>query len=237
MGTGRSGIPKGVKNTTKSLSGFKVTAKNLKDYNMSMESRLKKNVSDEQLNLALETFNRMGEILGIDPNNLPAVSLGFTTKSSVYGDCRMVADWEKFNADARIRLTASMFNEKNYDTMAHEYVHALEAWMIKTNLNRPMDQINAWIDSIYSEAICVRALQNMGKQKSSDFDKSIWKTHADTIKLSKWDNYASSKPAETVTRAMQSVLRFGDGAPEYAKAVVAELRKEVLRTQKKRKKK
>ena len=237
MGTGRSGIPKGLKNTTKTLSNFKVNARNLKDYNIKMEPNLKKSVSEEQLNEALATLNHMADILGLDPNVLPAVSLGLTNRSGVYGDCRLLGSWERLQGDARIRLHPSMFTDKSYDTMAHEYVHAIEAWMIKQNFSRDWDQVNAWHDHIYSEAICTNALVRIGKLSSATFDRDVWKASADTIKLSKWDSYASSKPAETVTRAVQSVLRFGDKAPEYAKAIVAELRQEVLGIQKKHKKK
>ena len=237
MGTGRSGIPKGIRHTNKNLTEFRLTAKNLRDYNISMESRLRKNVEEEQLNRALQTVNEMASILGIDPNDLPKISLGFTKRKGVYGDCGMIYAWDKMQCDARIRLHPDMFADKNYDTMAHEYVHALEAWMIKQNFSRDWDQVNAWIDHTYSEAICVSALKKLGKQSTDTFDKAIWKANADTIKLGKWDDYASSKPSETITRAMQSVLRFGNKAPEYAKALVKELGNEVRNTQKRRKKK
>lgn len=236
MGTGRSGLSKGI-SRGKNLSEFKITAKNLKDYNIKMESRLKKNVPEEYLNRALDTLNHLANILGMDPNDLPAVSLGFTTRAGIYGDCRMAGTWDNLNADARIRLHPDMFADANYDTMAHEYVHALEAWMIKTNIKGSIDRCYAWNDHIYSEAMCVSALQKLGKLSGPTFDRDVWKREANTIKLHKYDSYASSDPAETVTRAVQTVLRFGDKASPFAKAVVEELRKEVLNTQKTRKKK
>lgn len=238
MGTGRSGLPKGVtKKSTKNLTEFRVTANNYKDYNIKMESRLKKNTTPEMLNKAFDTLNAMSSMLGLDPNILPAISLGLTNRRGVYGDCRMLFDWENKPEDARIRLHPDMFADKNYDTFAHEYVHALEAWMIRTNISGDWNRVNAWIDHTYSEAICRNALFKMGKNPGATLDKAAWKTESATIKLNSYDDYASSKPAETITRAVQTVLRFGDKASPFAKSIVAELKKEVANTYKNSKKK
>ena len=189
------------------------------------------------LDRAFDTLNQMASILGLDPNTLPAISLGLTTRKGVYGDCCMVYDWHNKPEDARIRLHPDMFADKNYDTFAHEYVHALEAWMIKTNISGQWDRANAWVDHTYSEAICRNALFKMGKNPGADLDKAAWKTESATIKLNNYDTYASSKPEETVTRAVQTVLRFGDKASPFAKAIVAQLKQEVANTYKIRKKK
>ena len=235
MGTGRSGISKGIKQG-KNLSEFRMTARNVKDYNMQVAPRLKKNVPEEYLNRAFETFNEMAKILGMDPNILPTVKVDFTTRSGIFGDCRMVSDWEKLNADALIRLHPDMFSQSNYDTFAHEYVHALEAWIIKTNLANDADRHNAWANDLYSEAMCRNALFKMGKNPGATLDKTVWKTEAATIKLNQYDTYAQSAPSETLTRAVQSVLRFGNNASPFAKHLVAELKLEVTSLQKKRKK-
>lgn len=240
MGTGRSGLPKGVRDTTKKVQGFKITSKNAKDYGITLIRRKSNKYSksvdaiiDKSIDDALETINKAGVLLGLDPNNLPKVDINYGKYSATaYGDAKINID--KTDLDATINLYSDMFWRKNFDTAAHEYTHAIESWIIRQNLESFHDRAVAWADDTYSEAICRNALVSIGKQSSDviKLDKAAWADAAGTVKLNQYDTYATKSTAETLTRSVQVVLRQGDVAPDYAKAVVNALKEEIQRTYK-----
>ena len=234
MGNGRSKLNKS--GTSKVPKTLAITTTNAHTYGITLHRgkahNLDKELIENRLQQGLDTINALQNLLGLKTNMLPVVNMYYMRESSTaYGDCRL--GWGAENFDAQINLYNGMFRDKNYDTAAHEYVHALEAWIIKQNIPQAVDQINAWSDHMYADAICRNALVKVGAISKNDvFDKDIWKTHASTIKLNKWDTYASTKTAETLTRAVQEVLRRGNNASDYAKAVVASLKDEIQLTYK-----
>lgn len=247
MGNGRhSGLPKGIRNTTHKVanSNLTITSRNASQFGINLVKHASTRHSTEERTLiaqrldeALNTINKLGQLIGLRPDNLPVVDIHFGRHNSTsFGDA--VIHTQDESKTAVINLYAESLLRKNFDTAAHEYVHALEAWFIKSNFSNIVDRRNAWKDSIYSEAICRNALVKIGKQSNSvtKLDKVAWKSAADTIKLHGSDNYASSQPCETVTRAVQVVLRQGKNAPAYAHAIVNELKAEVARNYKKLKK-
>ncbi len=239
MGNGaKSSLFKGFKDHTAKLSNFTIDVKSARQFNIDLifhsnsRSYLDRAELHERLNKSLDTVNRLYAMLGMDPNDLPDLEIHYNRHSDKsYGDA--VIDLFG-NKTARLNLYTDMFLDKNYDTGAHEVTHGLEAWFIKTQFNSISDQANAWQNNLFSEGICRNALVAIGEQSASkiDLDKIAWKKNADTIKLNKYDTYASSQPCETVTRAVQDVLRKGSSASEYSKAILQQLKLEVKRNYK-----
>lgn len=236
MGNGaKSSLFKGFKDHTTKLSNFTIDVNSARRFNIDLishnnsYSNLNKTELHERLNKSLDTVNRLYTMIGMDPNDLPDLEIHYNRYSATaYGDAVIDLYGKK---TAELNLYAEMFLDKNYDTGAHEVTHGLEAWFIKTQYKSVSDQANAWSNHLFSEGICRNALVAIGEQSASkiDLDRIAWKKNADTIKLNKYDNYASSAPCETVTRAVQDVLRKGSSASDYSKAILQQLKLEVKR--------
>lgn len=225
MGGGRSGAGR--------VRHFDLNSKNLKDYNLRI-AKQSPSVSSQELDTALSTINQLNELLQLDKSKLPRLYLDVGDgRYQVYGRFTY-----KYDADEhRIILSKHMFTDKNWDTAAHEYTHALVAQVndnILANFSA-RDRFDAMKESRVAKEICKDALIRLDKTYKGASDKIIktaWEQHAGTIKLHHFDDYASSKQNETITRAVQMVLREKNGtlsvndgrASPYAHAVVAELK-------------
>lgn len=179
---------------------------------------------------ALDTVNKMGVLLGLRPSELPEVEFFYGAHGA---DGTMGYFTPSFRDVGRIHmLAAALENKQSLDTAAHEFIHAIEASWIKQDHSVFLDRINAWQNHTYSEAIVLNA---MGKKKYVESEFKAW---ASKIYRTKWemnnpsDAYATKMPAEAITCAVQSVLRYGKSAPPNAWAIIRELKKEVRRHRK-----
>ena len=150
---------------------FKLNSRNLQDYNLRLAKKSSK-VSAKELNTALDTINQLNELLNLDKSNLPKLYLEVGTKQSSYGVFTYFYD----EAEYRIRLTQVMFDDKNYDTAAHEYTHALVAQASDNILAdfSPRDRYNAMADIRASKEICYDALLKLNKNMKALLLK-VWK--------------------------------------------------------------
>lgn len=211
---------------------WKLNAKNavnynitLKEYKMYWGPSVKQGDKERMLNDALATINRLNnEILGLpnSPAAMPEIELTWGKHSDdAYGDALI----QYFGPDKINIYRDALMNSS--DTAAHEYVHALTYHWIKNSFNTIDEQRAARNANLFPEAICRNALIRIGAlKKGEDFNKTTWKTAAGTVHRFPGDTYAKKNTAETVTTSVQMVLRYGNKASPYAKAVVQELRRE-----------
>jgi len=227
--------------------GWKLNSKNANRYSIELvykpSSKLTKqelNKIQKNLDSSLDTINTMAELLGLHTDFIPSVLMSYGKFNDAYGNCRLALS-DKY--DAEINLFQKCILGESLDSAAHEMVHGLEAMFIKRNITNVMDRVNAWTDHIYSETIVRNALiaEKLQSSKESGLNFTAWHTAAHTIYRTSEEQkgiyvYAQRGPHETLTTSVQMVMRYGDNASPFAKAVVKELRREYQRQYRKHKK-
>ena len=226
-----------------------------RDYSNMDNDPIVKQLHEEFLNDSLNTINQMGILLGMKPEELPAVIFKYANDSNigVLGDAVINLGTEeniidkktgeiKFEPDAVINVYEEAV-QLSPSTAAHELMHALEAKWIRDDISDIIGRSNAWHDHIYSDAICRNALVAIGRQRESavNLNRKAWKEEANKIyrntsEMKRQESYASYKPAETPTVTIQAALKYGEkNLTPYGRAILNEIRKEIQRHRKRRK--
>lgn len=261
---GLSSKSKGSSNKTPTK--WELNSKNAKDYGIMLKKHNTNRISKENMQKAydnldkeLALINQMGVLLGMRTDELPKVLMhyGEYEKGGTLGSTNMtlytsmdVIDKKTgeviFSPDAIIHLNvggyrndAGGLRDDELTTAAHEMMHAIEAKWGAMDFSERSERVNAWIDNMYSQAICHRALLAMGKQKDvMNIDDKVWKEQAQTIYRDEFEKkfpehtYASSegrgKYAETVTCTIEAALRYGEkNISPYGQAILKEIRREI----------
>lgn len=219
---------------------WKLNSSNAKSYGITLDYKPSKKFSRDMLDTikgnltpALDTINELAAMLGLHTDFFPEVLMHYGVYDvSANGNCRI----SQGKYDAEINLFDGCLLENSLDTAAHEMVHALEAMWVKRDFTSVVDQRNAWIEHVYSENIVRNALiaEKLQSSKASDIDFATWHKAAGTIYRTTAEKnsaytYAQSAYCETVTTAVQMVMRHGNNASSFAKAVVQELKNEYQR--------
>jgi len=245
---GSRGLSSKGSSSGKTPTKWELNNKNAGDYGITLKERNTKKVillkeeKRERLNTMLSAINEMNTALGLSPELAPKIVMeyGGFKDWNVGGDTNIVVT---DSGDAVVKIYANdLFNMDNFDTGAHEYVHALEAWWINANYDTLLDKVNAWVDSKYyngseiSYAICENAAIRLGEITNNQIlPESHWKSLAGTIPVN--GNYAQTNPSETIAVAVQDVLRHHAQASPYSKAIFEELKATVKDTQRRLKNK
>lgn len=188
------------------------------------------------LNAALQTINTLNnEILGVNTSKdaMPRFQVIYggvdhRGREGIAGSAVPdFSDSSKYGATIYLHNLGLMHSS---DTAAHEYIHALTFQWTKDSFATVAERQAAHDKMLIQEGICRNALVRIGAlKKGQDMVKSVWKDNALTIHRYPGDDYGAKSYHETLTTSVQMVMRYGDKASPYAKAVVAELRREARR--------
>ena len=227
--------------------GWKLNSKNASRYGIELVYKPSNKLTKQELNKiqknldsSLDTINTLAEMIGLHTDFIPSVWMSYGKVNDAYGNCRLSLD---NRYDAEINLFHKCILGESLDSAAHEMVHGLEAMFIKRNITNVADRVNAWQDHFYSEIIVRNALvaEKLQSSKESKLNFTAWHNAAHTIYRTSEEQkgaykYAHRGPHETITTSVQMVMRYGDNASPFAKAVVKELKREYQRQYRKYKK-
>lgn len=212
MGNGRhSGFSRGVKNVTHKTEGLSMANAAQYRININAKSFSQRGIPQSRVNGALSMLHSMMTYLDLPESKLPSIDLvGYTRSNSfTIGSCSL---------GKLIKLNSSYFgNDNHLSTLAHEYVHALEAQLLHKNFSSVFDRANGWNDCLYAKGIINSALKSMGESESS------WKSFASSI-----SSYATTDHSECLAEAGKVFAKGGGKSDnKFVSAVMQALKKEL----------
>ena len=197
--------------------------------NINLNSFKTRRISQRTIDIGMSYLYAIYDYMGMPKGMLPEINMRAYLKNNsiVIGACELDAMDENMNV---IKLNASYFTGDNVyngiplhgDTFAHEYIHALESFIIKTNLTSMMDRINAWDGCEYAKVIIDKAITKLGGKPSD------WEKYAGEV-----SSYAKQDHSECLAECGKE---FSHGGPQsdFVKEVMRQLRLEVRRCRAKR---
>jgi hypothetical protein len=210
MGTGRSGLSKGLKSAGTNTGKFEVTTRNLSQYNMAVSSTVRRKFGTQRFQEMLDQVNKFASMLGLTVANCPNITIHYKDMLA-FGDCNINRD---------IRLDGSLKYD-SVDTLAHEYSHAIESWLAEKRIPNAVDRSFAWVDCTIAKQIIDNALTRMHKPSTE------WQNVAKSITRFNGDTYAQTNHSEMLSVAVQHILRHGENATPAAKIIIEEYKKAV----------